>query len=224
VRAHRATVRLADGTEGPWLTVRVSLPAVRFGVARTVEDRLATAVRAPALAAVVAGFFERDKSPSGVLEAGGTVHGQHHAHAGSGLLVVRDGRAQVLAATAPESAWARSELVVQCGPRLVEPGPVVGILSDRGDRFARAAACVRDGGATVDFVVTWSSAEALRGPGLLAFASALAGPSPAGDPAGCEVALNLDGGPSAGIVLDGPSELSHPPVGPVPWAIVLSRR
>lgn len=224
LRVHRSVVRLADGTEGPWITLRVSVPEVRFGATRTADDRLASALRAPALASIVAGYFERDKTPSGVLESNGTVHGQHHAHAGSGLLLVREQRASVLPASTPNSEWGGAELVVQCGPRLVEAGPTVGVLSDRGDRYARAAACVRDGGRTVDFVVTWSSAEPLRGPGLLAFALALAGPSPAGDTNGCEVALNLDGGPSAGLHINGPSEGSHAPVGPVPWAIVLSAR
>jgi uncharacterized protein YigE (DUF2233 family) len=224
VRYHRAIVRLADGTEGPWLTVRVATARFRFSAARTAGDRLVTALRAPQRLAVVAGFFERDKQPSGVLETQGVIYGQYHSHAGSGLLVVRDGRAQVIAASAPQSQWAGSELVVQCGPRLVEQGPTVGVYGDRGDRFARAAACVRDQGATVDFIVTWSQRDPLRGPGLLAFAQALAGPSPAGDATGCDVALNLDGGPSAGLHVDGSPEASHAPIGPVPWAIVLAPR
>lgn len=223
-RTHRAVVRLADGTEGPWITVRVPVARLRFGVMRTESDRLASGLRAPNRIAMVAGYFERDKQPSGVLEANRVIHGQHHSHAGSGLFVVRDGRARVIAASSPQSEWAGSELVVQCGPRLVEAGPTVGVYADRGERFARAAACIRDGGATVDFIVTWSSAEALRGPGLYAFALALAGPSPAGDATGCETALNLDGGPSAGIHVDGVTEASHAPIGPVPWAIVLAPR
>jgi uncharacterized protein YigE (DUF2233 family) len=223
-RTHRAVVRLADGSEGPWITVRVPISRMRFDALRTENDRLASGLRAPNRIAMVAGYFERDKRPSGVLEANRVIHGQQHSHAGSGLFVVRDGRARVIAASSAQSEWAGSELAVQCGPRLVEPGPVVGVYADRGERFARAAACIRDGGATVDFIVTWSSADALRGPGLYAFALALAGPSPAGDATGCETALNLDGGPSAGIMVDGVPEASHPPIGPVPWAIVLGPR
>lgn len=224
LRTYRTVVRLADGTEGPWIVVRVPVARLRFSVVRTEADRLASGLRAPNLVSMVAGYFERDKQPSGVLEANRVIHGQHHAHAGSGLFVVRDGRARVLAASSPQPEWAGSELVVQCGPRLVEAGPTVGVYADRGERFARAAACIRDGGATVDFIVTWSSADSLRGPGLYAFALALAGPSPAGDASGCETALNLDGGPSAGVQVDGSPEASHAPIGPVPWAIVVAPR
>ncbi len=227
MRVHRAMIRLESAGENmdlAWITLRTTVARVRYGAAATVTDQLGSAVRAPVRASVVAGFFERDKSPSGVLEAAGQVLGQHHLHAGSGILVVRDGRARVIAASSPLSEWSRADLAVQCGPRLVEAGPTIGVYSDRGDRYARAAACVRDGGATVDFIVTWSMAEPLRGPGLLSFAQALAGPSPAGDATGCEVALNLDGGPSAGVVVDRSDVGSHPAVGPVPWAIVLAAR
>ncbi len=140
------------------------------------------------------------------------------------MLVVKESRATVLSSDVASAQWAGAMLAVQCGPRLVEPGPAVGIRSDRGDRYARAAACVREGGATLDFVVTWSQDEPLHGPGLLAFALALAGPSPAGDPTGCEVAVNLDGGPSAGLHVAGVNEATHRPLGPVPWAIVLGAR
>ncbi len=227
MRVQRAVVRLDDDPQGPelqWITLRTTIAQVRYGAAATVTDQLGAVVRAPVRASVVAGFFERDKHPSGVLEAAGQVLGQHHLHAGSGIFVVRDGRARVVPASSPQSEWSRADLAVQCGPRLVEPGPVIGVYGDRGDRYARAAACVRDRGATVDFIVTWSAAEPLRGPGLLAFAKALAGPSPAGDETGCESALNLDGGPSAGIVVDRSEAGSHPAVGPVPWAIVLAAR
>ncbi len=224
LRVHRAVVRLADGTSGPWITLRVSVPSVRFGVVRAPGDRLGNALGGPVRAAVVGGFFEQDRSPSGVLEAAGTIHGQHRPQGGSGLLLVKDGIASVLASSVASTRWAGAMIAVQSGPRLVEPGPVVGIRSDRGDRYARAAACVRDGGATLDFVVTWSQQDPLRGPGLLSFALALAGPSPAGDASGCETAVNLDGGPSAGLHLAGSVEGTHAPLGPVPWAIVLGPR
>jgi hypothetical protein len=227
LRVHRSTIRALDNGQAmelAWITLRATVADVRFGAAATVTGQLGAAVRAPIRAAIVAGFFESDKRPSGILEAGGQVLGQHHLHAGSGVLVVRDGRARVVAAASAEREWAGADLAVQCGPRLVEAGPAVGVYSDRGDRYARAAACVRDGGATVDFIVTWSLSQPLRGPGLLSFAQLLAGPSPAGDATGCEVALNLDGGPSAGIVVDRSDIGSHPAVGPVPWAIVLAPR
>lgn len=227
MRVHRTTIRVLDHgqpMELAWITLRVTVADVRFGAAATVTDQLGSVVRAPIRAAVVAGFFESNKQPSGILESGGQVFGQHHVRAGSGVFVVRDGRARVIAATANEHEWAGADLAVQCGPRLVEPGPTVGVYSDRGDRYARAAACVRDGGATVDFIVTWSPSQPMRGPGLLSFAQLLAGPSPAGDATGCEVALNLDGGPSAGIVVDRSDSGSHPALGPVPWAIVLAPR
>ena len=62
----------------------------------------------------------------------------------------------------------------------------------------------------------------LRGPGLQWLARRLAGPSPTGDPTGCERALNLDGGPSTGFRLAGST--GHEPLGPTPWLLTASAR
>ena len=48
----------------------------------------------------------------------------------------------------------------------------------------------------------------------------VAAPSPVGDPAGCEMALNLDGGPSTGVIVRGARDARNPALGPVPWVLV----
>jgi hypothetical protein len=170
------------------------------------------------LAAVDAGFFERDRAPSGLVVSGGRLlHGAAHA-GGSGGLEVSSGVARVV----PSAGYTRgSPLALQCGPRLVEPGGLVGIRRDDGERFARTAACVRAEGRTLDLVVTWAVTSPLRGPGLLRFAQRLAGPSPVGDPEGCALALNLDGGPSTAMYVRGARGTHHGPQGPTPWALLV---
>jgi hypothetical protein len=112
-------------------------------------------------------------------------------------------------------------LAVQCGPRLVEHDGTIGIHRDDGRRYARTAACVREGGRTLDFVLVWNAGDPMRGPGLLSFARMLlASPSFVGDAAPCERALNLDGGPSTGAFVRGRPALSHDALGPVPFALV----
>ncbi|MDP3276382.1 MAG: phosphodiester glycosidase family protein [Deltaproteobacteria bacterium] len=225
LRAMRARVRFSDETEAEWVVLRANLATVQLRAVRSPEEQLQQALAPNALAAIVAGFFDHDKRPSGVLVSGAEVLSPYRVGGGTGVLVIRDQSARLRASIdEAQSPTQRAELAVQCGPRLVEPGGIMGIRSDRGDRFARAAACIRDRGQTLDFVVTWSEEAPMRGPGLYAFAQALAGPSPSGDLQGCEAALNLDGGPSAGAHVRHSAQHSHAPLGPVPWAIVLQPR
>lgn len=202
-----------------WVVVRLDLSRVRLTAERASRDTFRELTLDSAiLAAVDAGFFERDRSPTGLLVSEGRLlHGWAHA-GGSGVLELSSGVARVV----PSAGYARgASLAVQCGPRLVEPGRVVGIRRDDGERFARTAACVRDQGRTLDLVATWGLTSPLRGPGLLRFAQRLAGPSPVGDPEGCEAALNLDGGPSTAVYVRGPRGTLHGPQGPTPWVLVV---
>jgi hypothetical protein len=202
-----------------WSVLRVDLSRWSMRAERSPDGALI--LPAGARAAVNGGFFEPDGSPSGVLVSAGQTFGRYAARGGSGVLAVRDGRATVdVAAGFPEDF--QGDLAVQCGPRLVERGGVIGVHRDDGRRFARTAACVRDDGRTLDLVLTWCVDDAMRGPGLLWLARRLAGPSPTGDPGGCELALNLDGGPSTGLLLE--PGAGHDAVGPTPWLLTVRAR
>lgn len=213
-----------EGASLEWLVVRIDLSRATPAALRVRDARLLALAQDPrVLFAVDAGFFELDGyEPSGLLvSAGEQLHGLG-ARGGSGVLIVRGGAAEVLEAAAPLPREPRIDLAVQCGPRLIERDGSVGIHRDDGQRYARTAACLRDRGRTLDIVLTWSSANPMRGPGLYTFARMLAQPSPVGDREGCEMALNLDGGPSTGVYVRGAPEATHAPLGPVPWAIVVN--
>jgi hypothetical protein len=205
-----------------WTVLRIDLARWSLRAERSRDDTLAGLANDPAVAtAINAGFFEADHGASGIVLSQGVTLGRYAPRGGTGVLTVRDGRASVEAAAGfPEDFG--GELAVQCGPRLVEEGGLVGVYRDDGRRAARTAACVRDGGRTLDLVLTWDVDAPLRGPGLQWFARRLAGPSPTGDRVGCERALNLDGGPSTGFHLAGGR--GHDALGPTPWLLTARAR
>lgn len=205
-----------------WLVVRLDLAQVTPRAERVPDDRLAGLAGDPHVRfAVDAGFFDDDMTPTGLLSSGTTEFSAVDPRGGSGIVVLRGARAELLDASVPFARDARVSLAVQCGPRLVERDGSVGIRRDDGRRFARTALCLRDGGRIVDVVTTWWRDEPLRGPSLFSFSQRLASASPVGDERGCEAALNLDGGPSTGVYVRGASLASHEPIGPVPYAITL---
>jgi uncharacterized protein YigE (DUF2233 family) len=202
--------------------IRVDLTRVVPVAERVRDDHFDTLFADRGVAfAVDAGFFTEDLHPAGVLVSRGVTLGAFDARGGSGLVVLRGGRAEMLESTASLATEPRVDLAVQCGPRLVERDGAVGIRRDDGRRFARTAICLRDAGRTMDVIATWWRDEPLRGPGLLAFAQRLAAPSLVGDARGCEAALNLDGGPSTGIYVRGEPRATHAAIGPVPFALVV---
>lgn len=227
LRWQRTAVQGEDSEPLEWLVVRVDLERRALGVERTRDDTLASLEADPAvLFAVDAGFFAPNHDPTGLLVEGSRRYGALSAGGGSGVLRVEGRRATLESSPALLDAGVLPafSLGVQCGPRLLEADGSVGIYRNDGRRYARTAACLRDGGRTVDFVLTWSEPEPLRGPTLYWFARALAAaPSPGGDARGCEAALNLDGGPSTGAWLRGEAGAQHPAPGPVPWALVVRR-
>jgi uncharacterized protein YigE (DUF2233 family) len=204
-----------------WIVVRVDLTRT-VPIARAVpHERLEDFGDDEGVTvALNAGFFDEQHRATGLLVSEGVVLSPPGANTGSGVLVIRDGRASVLDASTP-LAPNQLALAVQNGPRLVETGGRAGIERDRGDRYPRTAVCVRDHGTLLDFVLTWRHGDPEHGPSLLTLARLLAGPSPLGDGAGCEAALNLDGGPSTGIFVRNQPSASRASIGPVPWAIVV---
>ncbi len=131
-----------------------------------------------------------------------------------GVLLIRDGRAHVVKSAGLDPKPEGVELAVQCKPRLVEAGKVVPRL-DAALRAARTAACTRDGGTTLDFVLTDPRD---RGITLAQLAGWLAAD-------GCTDALNLDGGPSTAAAFRKPDGVLRIGAGVgLPYAIRFSAR
>lgn len=164
-------------------------------------------------------YFDYAGLPTGLVATRGQQLAPYRRGGGSGLLLVGRERAELRASPRTAPSLSPYELMIQCGPRLVEPGGKVGIRSDDGRRAARTAVCLRDHGRTLDLVVTWDVANPASGPGLLELARWLASPD-AGPGGSCESALNLDGGPSTGLIVAGAPELNRAALGPVVVALV----
>jgi uncharacterized protein YigE (DUF2233 family) len=214
--------RLKDSTglDHEWRVGRVDLSRSRLRI-RAVESRnLADVLGDPSLAlAVNAGFFDRDLSASGLLISEGAKLAETRRGGGSGILIVRDSRAELLGRD--DALPAKLDFAVQCGPRLIERDGSVGIHRNDEKRAARTVACVRDAGRQLDLIVAFTPERRGDGPTLFELAQRLSMPLAAGDKSGCEAALNLDGGPSTGMVVPAVPELRYDPVGPVPFALVV---
>lgn len=212
----------AEGEPHQWRVVRLDLKAHRLQVRARGEAPFEELRSEPdVLAAVNGGFFDPEVGASGLLISEGVALARERPGGGSGVLVIAAGVARLLERGARLPA--KTELAVQCGPRLIEPDGSVGIRSDDGQRAARTAACIRQSGRELDLVVAASETRLGRGPGLLQLARWLAEPLAPDDPSGCEAALNLDGGPSTALVVADAPELFRAPLGPVPFALVVPR-
>ncbi len=244
VRWRSATVRIAGfppvverasppPTVLSWAVVRIDVARVRMSVERTPDDAIGALWRGDhtVLAVVDGGFFEPDHSASGLVFSGGVAIAPPGPRGGSGVLRVRGDRVDVVPLDVRDGGTfaptADLSTAVQCGPRVIEAGGAWGIHRHDGRYAARTVACVRDEGRTLDLIAAWDRDEPRRGPELHDLATLLAGPSPVGDSVGCEVALNLDGGPSTGVYArapDGAGALEHEPVGPTPWGLAVRAR
>jgi hypothetical protein len=212
----------ADGIAHSWTVVRIDLGVHRLEVRARGEAPFADLRAAPdVLVAVNGGFFDPGLAASGLLISEGVRLARERSGGGSGVLVIAQGRARLSprGAALPDGA----DFAVQCGPRLIEPDGSVGIRTDDGKRAARTVACIRDGGRELDIVVAVSKERLGSGPGLFQLARWLAEPLAPGEPSGCEAALNLDGGPSTGLVVAPAPELFRAPLGPVPFVLVVPR-
>ena len=211
----------ADGRATEWLVARLELDLMRPRVRALPTLGFAELAADPRVAfGVNGGFFDPELRASGLLRSGGVELAPKRRGGGSGVLVVKDRRARL---------WQRddtiptgSDFAVQCGPRLIETGGGVGVHGDDGKRAARTAACIRESGRELDFVLAVTKDRPGDGPGLLELARTLSRPLAPGDDSGCDSALNLDGGPSTGITLRGAPASLREPLGPVPFAIVVT--
>jgi hypothetical protein len=171
---------------------------------RTVEEIVAAY---PAVVAINASFFDKDGRAMGLaVDEGRLIAGDKRQSWGA-LVVNRKARIVLGGEIADPLAY---RLVVQGLPRLVVGGKVQPLKPQVAERTAVCAE-----GSVVVLVVS-------RKVGTTAFARFLADPTEKGG-LGCEVALNLDGGPSTQLVVKLPAlALSLPGGWGVPNALVVA--
>jgi uncharacterized protein YigE (DUF2233 family) len=167
---------------------RVAIELGRLGRA----ESLGSALRRTRAALIVnGGFFDSRGRPIGLAVSGGELQSEHSSQIRGGVLVVGGAGRASLHASDGFVLPAGTRFALQSQPRLVVGSRVVPI---RGPvRPAdRTALCIRAAGRVIDVYVARSRHPRARGgPTLAAFARAL-------QRAGCEDALNLDGGRSTG--------------------------
>lgn len=160
----------------------------------TVEELLADS---GAIFALNGGFFDIDVdhrlSPSGLLKVDGYEVGEYKKNAGSGAIVIIDGKAQLGWSKAFESTSDRWS-VLQSGPMVVDPGGTNGIYRNDLNRLDRAAICTDHASNVIFFLVK-------GGLSLYELGRTLSLPTSKGG-FGCDKAINLDGGPSAQAALN----------------------
>ena len=170
--------------------------------------------------AIDGGFFERDEdgrlSASGLLVVDGEEVAPQHERGGSGVLHTGDGPVAISYRNRLPPAD-RLDSAVQVGPILVDPGGKVGIYSNQGDRRRRSAICLRPG----EIVAIVVDGDGLS---LFQLAHVLAIPEAEGG-VGCDVAINLDGGPSTqAIYCGGPRDIAIAGESTVHNAVVIYQR
>ena len=162
------------------------------------------------------GFFDPEGRPVGLAISDGVILSKLAGLSG-GVLTYDGSRARLFSAE-DYAAGDGSRFAIQCRPRLVVDRQV-NVKSDDGKRAERTALCTREGGRTVDVVIVRGSDDGESpGPSLLALARHLTS-------AGCESALNLDGGPSSGVAWrEGEAVRLLAPRGPVRHVVVFRER
>ena len=158
------------------------------------------------------GFFDPKGEPLGLAVSEGRAVSPFSPTMSGGVLWIRDGVAH-LSATEQYEAGA-VDFAIPCRPRLVVASQA-NVRSDDGRRAPRTAICLRDAGQTLEVLVA-DAVNGDGGPTLFELAQELAR-------AGCEEALNLDGGPSTGWAspADGGGLSFAPPRGPVRHVVVV---
>lgn len=169
--------------------------------------------------AINGGFFERDDderlTPSGLLVIDGRIVAPEHERAGSGIVYSGAGGVAI-AYRAKAPPRSRMDQALQVGPVLVDPGGKVGIYKNSHDRQNRSALCLRTG--AIVFVVVDGGLSLYQLAHLLAARSGDGG-------LGCDMAINLDGGPSTQAQFrSGPRRIEVPGEWPVENALVISSK
>ncbi len=166
-----------------------------------------------ALAVVNGGYFESDFRPSTWLRSQGRDLAPRTDTSKGGVLALKGD--QLFVGPFSGLSW-QPELAIQSFPLIVEPNGRPGVRRDDGRRAARTVACLAEG--ALRFIVI--AAPRGDGPTLFESVALLRDPPPRGF--GCRVALNLDGGPSAGVWF-GPEVAAKQrlPLAPVAYAIAI---
>jgi hypothetical protein len=215
-------LRVVSGTirhSGVWgfSDLAVDLQLVRLSIVSAKRGApLAKLLSRNALAVVNGGYFEADFRPSGWLKHDGVELARKSDTSKGGVLALASTNLYV-----GEFSGLKFEpqLAIQSHPLIVEPEGKPGIHRDDGRRAARTVACLKGG--TLHFILI--SAPRGEGPTLFESAALLRDAPPRGF--GCTRALNLDGGPSSGVVFgaDVPAR-QREPIAPVAYGIAIEPR
>lgn len=217
---HPVRLELAHGVElvrgslfrgpreaGKLVAIYASLEHVKLRLSLNPERLPLADLAESALLVTNAGFFTKEWRATGLLVSAAKTLSPFVAQAGSagsGVLVIRDGRIRLLERDAAKARdFKNALLAIQAGPRVIEPGGAAGIRSDDGARANRTViGADRDG--RLALVIVYQRDGGRRfGPSLFELMSLL-GPKGLGRVSpelALDLALNLDGGPSTGMTL-----------------------
>jgi uncharacterized protein YigE (DUF2233 family) len=196
VELRRLKVELNGVTNRLWLA-RVDPAHVRFRVLYDRDNPRQVAewfANANPLLVVNAGYFTEDYHATGLIISDGTRSGQSYTGFG-GMFAVQGDRVQVRWLVAkPYSPSEQLRQAVQAFPMLVHSGGKEGISEDDG-QLARRTVVGQDRKGRIVFVVSPDAFFTLKNLAAFLAASGLE----------LDTALNLDGGPSSGLMVAGPS-------------------
>jgi hypothetical protein len=220
LRVQSGTIAGGTSSSGElWGFTQLDLDLQRVALSIVAEPRgvaLPRLLSGSALAVLNGGYFEPDFRPSAWLRDKGVDRAPKLATTKGGALAVAGERVFVgpLALLGFEP-----ELAIQSFPLIVELDGSAGIRTDDGKRAARTVACSANG--RLRFVII--AAPRGSGPTLFESVSLLRAAPPTGF--GCDVALNLDGGPSSGVWFAASLPAKNRlPLAPVGYAIAISPR
>ncbi len=174
---------------------------------------------------VNAGFFDGDGRAVGLAVSNGVLLSKAARHVSGGILTSDGTHATLFPAETFDledasigSSGGAATFAIQCRPRLVVEG-APNVKSDDGKRAERTALCTREQGTKMLVAIVRGSDDGESpGPSLYGLARHLAS-------AGCESALNLDGGPSTGVAWrEGEKIRLLAPRGPVRHVIAFHER
>ena len=173
---------------------RVTIGVVDYPLGGPVGATVSRAFSPDVVAAVTGGFFFQNYRPKGLLEIGGSVHEPAREDLSGIVGSMTDETPVVVPATGVSTETLKD--AIQAGPFIVDPGGAFGIRSDdrqHGRRAIVILAAGKIGVALTSSCTLYELAEGLvNSPGAFGVERV-------------ERALNLSGGPSAGIAFRLPS-------------------
>lgn len=164
--------------------------------------------------------------PIGLVVSGGEVKNNWKKGAGSGVFTVKDKKASIDWSRDYKKSWESSEVVLQAGPLIIEPGGKEGIYNNVEKYRSRTAVGIdREGRAVlVGTLRVDEMGGELSGLDLHELMAIMRAPPEKGG-LGLDAALNLDGGTSTGMSVSHPSfRVEIKSAHPVPNAIAVHRR